>query len=519
MNNKEKEELSILLRTLQIKRAQKSLWEFCKTLAPDFYINGREHLSTICSTLQALYEGRIIKEPPENTWKIVDNTEGLIGYTVCKKLMLNMPPQHGKSRTLVNFCDWIFGRNSNEKIITCSYNDLTASDFSRYTRDGIAQKKNSDDDIDYSDIFPNTKIKEGNAGFERWALEGQHFSYLGAGVGGSITSKGGTILIVDDPIKDAETAYNEGALDKIWRWYTGTFLSRVSAVGGEPIEIVNMTRWSKKDICGRLLDGPESKDWYILKMEAYDKENDKMLCPELLSKKRYTSLSLNMDTAIFRANYHQEPLDIQGCLYQNLKEYDDIPRDEKGNSLFEKIISYTDTADEGNDWLTSIIAGLYKGELWVLDIYYTQEPMEVTEIKTADFLVKNNVNIAKIESNNGGKGFARNVERLIWERHQTKKVAVEWFHQSANKIARILTNASYVINHVFFPQGWNYKYPKFYEHIVTFQKEGKNKHDDAEDCLTGLVEMVAVDVKKPVLYGSDIVTYDDIFSVSYEEYF
>ena len=53
------------------------------------------------------------------------------------------------------------------------------------------QRKNSDDDIDYSDIFPNTKIKDGNAGFEKWALDEQHFSYLSAGIGGPNTSKGG----------------------------------------------------------------------------------------------------------------------------------------------------------------------------------------------------------------------------------------------------------------------------------------------------------------------------------------
>jgi len=481
-------------RQTEIEQAQQSFWHFCKTVAPDFYLDDREHLKIICNILQALYEGRIVRFPPVKEWTIVDSTEGLpTGYQTCKKLMLNLPPQHGKSRTLINFAGWVFGKNPKEKIITCSYNDSTASDFSRYTRDGITVQKIDAADIVYSDIFPKTRIKRSNAGFEKWALEGQHFSYLGAGVGGSITSKGGTILIVDDPVKGAEEAFNENHLDKIWRWYTGTFMSRVSAKGGEPLEIVNMTRWAKKDICGRILDGPEADEWYVLKMEVYNEATDTMLCPDLLSKKRYNSLRNTMDPAIFRANYHQEPVDIQGRLYKDLKEWTDIPRDDNGYPLFEQIISYTDTADEGNNWLCSIVAGVYQGEAWILDVYYTQEAMEITEPATADFLARNDVNLAKIESNNGGRGFARNVERLIWERHQTKSVSVEWFHQSANKIARILTNSSFITNHVFFPPRWNYKYPEFYLAITTFQKEGKNKDDDAADALTGLAEMINED--------------------------
>jgi predicted phage terminase large subunit-like protein len=478
MNYSEKKEITMLLRELEIRNAKKSFWLFCKCMAPDFYLDNRYHLKLLCDDLQKLYEGKLLK--PDGT--------------PFKKFMLNMPPQHGKSRTLVNFCDWVFGQNLNEKIITCSYNDLTASDFSRYTRDGIMQRKNNEEDIDYSDIFPLTKIKDGNAGFEKWALEGQHFSYLGAGVGGSITSKGGSILIVDDPIKDAETAFNEGALDKIWRWYTSTFLSRVSAPSGEPIEIVNMTIWSKNDICGRILTGPEADDWYTILFEAYNEVTDKMLCPELLSYKRYCSQRTNMDDAIFRANYHQEPVDIQGRLYQDLKEYNDFPKDDKGNILFESLISYTDTADTGADNLCSIVGGVYKGEIWVLDIYYTNEAMEVTEPGTADFLVGNLIGghsiKAKIESNNGGRGFARNVDKLIWDRHKTRKVNVEWFHQSENKVARILTNASYITNHMFFPKGWSYKYSEAYKHVASYQKVGKNKHDDIEDVLTGLAEMV-----------------------------
>jgi len=482
----------ILYREHRIRLSRRLFWEFCVTTGDDFYTEDRLHLQYLCRVLQALYEGRIIRYSPDEQWAIVNECPLDREFETCYRLIINIPPQHGKTRTLVNFCKWVLGKNPAERIITCSYNDNTASDFSRYTRDGIVETKNLPQQIVYNDIFPLTRLKEGNAGFEKWALEGQHFNYIGAGIEGSITGKGGTILIVDDPVKDAETAYNENALNRIWLWYSSTFISRVSAESKEPIEIVMMTRWSKKDPCGRILSGPEAKSWFVVKMEAYNENTDQMLCPSLLSKKRYLSLQTNMDNAIFRANYHQEPVDILGKLYSDFKEYNELPHDlETGKCLIEKIISYTDTADEGNDFLCSIAAGVYKKEIWILEPYYTSAAMEVTEPGQAAFLVRNKVTKAKIESNNGGRGFARNVERLLWENHQTRVPSIEWFHQTENKMARILTSSSYVVNHVFFPQGWRYRWPEFYTALTTFQKEGKNTHDDAPDCLTGLVEMVA----------------------------
>lgn len=409
------------------------------------------------------------------------------------KLMQNIPPQHGKSRTLIYFCTWVFGRNNSERIISCSYNDDTASDFSRYTRDGINTKKNFGEEIIYSDIFPDTRIKDGNASFQKWALDGQHFNYLGAGVGGSITSKGATILIIDDPVKGAEEALNENHLDKLWLWYTSTFLSRVSADKGEPLEILNMTRWSKKDLCGRLLGedknleytaGAHKEDWYVLKMEAYDSETDSMLCDDFLSKKRYLSQkSLMLDT-IFLANYHQQPIDLQGVLYKSFKTY------EKPPETIKRTMSYTDTADTGSDYLCSIVFGEYNGEAYIKDVYYTQDGMEITEPQTAKFFHENKVNLAYIESNNGGRGFARNVQKLLWEKYQSRQPVIKWFHQGDNKQARIFANSAYVQEHVYFPANWKDRWPEFYAALTTYLKEGKNKYDDAPDCVTGVGEMI-----------------------------
>lgn len=381
---------------------------------------------------------------------------------------------------------WILGIDLTNKIITCSYNDELAVDFSRYTRDGIMQTKTFPHEIIYNDIFPNSKVSRGNSSFHQWALDGSFFSYKGTGIMGSITGKGCNVSIVDDPVKSAAEAFNENALEKVWKWYTGTFLSR-NEEGS--IQIVNMTRWAKNDPVGRILSGPEADEWYVLKLEARDK-NGKMLCEDLLSEKTYMSLRANMDPIIFRANYHQEPVDKEGALYKNLKTYEKVPMDSSGNPLFEQIISYTDTADQGTDYLCSIVAGVYEGEGYILDLLYTQDGMEVTEPKTADMFVKNEVNLARIESNSGGKGFARNVQREIWLRYKTKSVVISWFHQSRNKMARILTNSTFVMNHIYFPINWKDRWPEFFDAITTFKREGGNINDDGPDALTGIAETI-----------------------------
>ena len=183
-------------------------------------------------------------------------------------------------------------------------------------------------------------------------------------------------------------------------------------------------------------------------------------------------------------------VDLSGALYKNLKTYTEIPKDDKGNTVWEQIINYTDTADEGNDWLCSICAGVYNKELYILDVLYTQDGMEITEPATAAMLVNNNVNYALIESNNGGRGFARNVIKLIKQLYRTNKVTVKWFHQNKNKKSRILTNSTFVMGHIYFPANWDIRWPEFYQSIITYQKAGKNKHDDSADCITGLAEMI-----------------------------
>lgn len=651
LERQEQERLYLIDREITLRAGRNNFFNFCQILAPDFFKASRWHLWLLCNTLQALYERHLTKN---YFWKLCtmphipkwvaesidwDRLHDGKPYT---KLMINMSPRSGKTRSLTMFEQWLLGKSKDNRIITVSYNTDLASNISRYVRDGIMQQKNIPTDIVFSDIFPNCRISKGNAGFMKWALEGSFFNYMGTGMEGSLTGSGANCLagdteiitdkgkvllenifgheenynvltfnekegrlefkkilasrkikkqpvmmltfevdsqegygdkvictpehrffvrkcryemgewekpinfsdfqwieakdiccgdwvlnsdfeiyeiddtledvgkddvydlqiednhnffandilthnciICDDLIKNAQEAYNERVLDDIWNWYTGTLMSRAEHTGEGSIEIINFTRWSTKDLCGRILESPMSKDWANLIIPV--EHDGELYCEEILPKDAFERLREGMDTNIFEANYYQKPLDVEGRLFSDLKTYDFLP---EGT---EKFIAYCDTADEGSDYLACICGAVYQGEGYITDIYYTQETMQVTEPKTAELLVKNTINHAKIESNNGGKGFARNVEQIIWDKYHTRQVNIEWFHQTENKMARILTGSTFIQNHVYFPKKWDKRWPDFYKHVMGFSKDGKNKHDDGVEALVEWGKMITGD--------------------------
>ena len=464
-------------RAVENVRARRSFWLYCQRTQPDFYTDEHTHLKHLCTILESFF----YRLPLDSTGRIYDG------------LMINMPPQHGKTRTLVNFCAWALGKIPEHRIITGSYNDDTAQDFSRYARDTIQMQKFDPETTVFSDIFPKVKIKRGSASVTKWALEGQHFNYLGAGMGGSVTSKGATIRIIDDLVKGAKEALNQNYLNDCWRFWSSTMASRRSGVqpAGGLIDILCMTRWALGDICGKELELNPAK-WYVLKMPAYDPKTDKMLCDNFLTKKEYLDIKKTMLPEIFFANYDQEPVDVQGKLYTTLRTYKTFPVDKIGRILFEQIKCYCDTADQGADYLCNLIYGIYDGKAWVLDVYYTKDGMEITEPETAKRLHQWKVNHCVIESNSGGRGFARNVKRHLKEDQKNKKCVVMWFHQAENKRARIIANSASVMQRIFFPVDWQTRWPLFYEHVTKFTKEGTGQFDDAPDTLTGAVERLVV---------------------------
>lgn len=451
-----------LQEALAVKKARRDFWSFCCLLYPEFYKESRPYLKDLCQTLQAFYNGSIDKQI----------------------LIINMPPRHGKTFTARLFVLWMFGQNPRTKIITGSYNQILSGLFAQQTRDGIMVENENVKQKYFSDIFPDTTIKQGDAAKGFWSLDGsEEKNYLATSPGGTSTGIGANFLIVDDIIKNNEEAANELVKDKHWEWYNNTLVQRMERPRKQ---ILIMTRWASDDLVGRTLERKADKCHLITYKAVQD--DGSMLCDEIMTKAEYEDVISEMGEDIASANYQQEPIDLKGRLYTSFKTYDRLPVDEQGNSLFEGIYSYTDTADEGADYLCTIIWGVYMREAYVLDVYYTQAGMEITEPETAKRFQAFEVNRSRIESNNGGSGFARNVKRISEEQLKNFKTVIKWFHQSKNKKARIISNATWVMEHVLYPSNWRHKWPEYYTAMLRYQRDGENKHDDAPDCTTGVAE-------------------------------
>lgn len=360
--------------------------------------------------------------------------------------------------------------------MTGSYNETLSSTFAKQVRDMIATEQTRGVTV-YRDIFPDTKIKYGEASMNKWALEGsQVANYLATSPTGTATGFGADLIVIDDLIKNSEEAYNSNVLEKHIDWFTNTMLSRTEK--GFKLIII-MTRWASNDLAGFILSNYD--DVVHINYKAIN-DDGTPLDEETLSLEDFEFKTKNMAKEIVYANYQQEPIDIKGRLYSEFKTYIDLPKEK-----IVKIASYCDTADTGDDFLCNIIYADCKDSAYILDVIYTKEAMEITEPLVAEAYKKFNVNVADIESNNGGRAFARNVERITRDKGNYKTV-IKWFHQSGNKIARILSNSAWVNANIYMPVDWKNKWPEFAKDIISYQKEGKNKHDDGPDTLTGIAE-------------------------------
>ena len=139
-----------IVRGAKIELAKRSFWYFLKATYPSFYQEDRPHLKILAEALQETYESK-------------DR----------KRLMINMPPRHGKSFTLINFCQWVLGKDNANKVISVSYNESLSSRFSKGVKEQIETANIDENKITFQDVFPETKVKHGDSSVSMWSLDGQ----------------------------------------------------------------------------------------------------------------------------------------------------------------------------------------------------------------------------------------------------------------------------------------------------------------------------------------------------------
>lgn len=422
-----------------------------------------------------------------------------------KRLIISMPPQHGKSegatRRLMSF---IAGIRPDDKMALASYSASKAQKFGREIMTIMREKE-------YKDIFPKVKYPErgytgakANTNLERESINSDG-SMKFVGISGGLTGDPIDIMLCDDLYKDWEEANSPIVQLHVWNWYTTVAETRLH---NDSQQLITFTRWSDQDLIAKLIDlglvvtydGKKTLDEVInsLRYDQYllvnfqalkegkptefdPREEGEALWPEKHSRRKLESARAK-DADKFDCLYQGNPQSKEGLMYSKpFKTYANPPE-------FKIVKNYTDTADSGNNYLCSIVYGVPLAgtdpHKYVLDVLYTQDEMGKTENQTAEMLNRNKVNQAWIESNNGGKGFARNVKKLVDE-----SVNVDWFYQGSNKEARIYSNSASVNNEIVFPDDWHIRWPIFYKHVTKYKKLFKaNDFDDAPDVLTGIIE-------------------------------
>lgn len=242
-----------------------------------------------------------------------------------KRLMIFMPPRHGKSMLASEFFPaWYLGRNPEHYVIASTYAQELADDFGRKVKGQI-------EDPAYGAIFPGVRLAEDSKSVKRFHLEGgteigtaQRGAYYAVGIGGPLTGRGAHLLLIDDPVKNREEADSEIVRKRIKEWFTSTAYTRL--MPGARIVVIQ-TRWHEDDLSGWLLKEHPHEGWEVLDLPALD--GDKPLWPEQYDREALLRIKQAVGPRDWSALYQQRPSPDEGTFFQRawFKTWTDRPKD------------------------------------------------------------------------------------------------------------------------------------------------------------------------------------------------
>ena len=406
-----------------------------------------------------------------------------------KNLMVFMPPQRGKSELSTRRVPAkMLGDNPDLKIGVAAYNHTIAAKFNRDIQRIISTDA-------YKELYKNTQLNDNNVrtvgnylkNTDEFEIVYKKGSFVSVGVGGSLTSRQLDIAIMDDLYKDAQSAWSQTIRENVKDWYSTVLKTRLHK---DSQQLLVFTRWHEEDLAGYLLR-TEPENWEVVFFEAIrtQKKNDddirevgETLWPEKHSPDDVRKIKKN-DPITFESLYQQNPTPKEGLLFSE-SELKRFTLDMIKDSTPDGIISVADTADEGDDSMGQPIGYVFGKDIYIVDVMFTKDPIEVTQPRSAILLDKYNVKEATFESNNGGKGYAQKVKEL-----KKGKTTIKWKHTSQNKHTKIIMASGIIKEHFFFRKDIDdhEEYKRYMYELTHYPKNGKVKHDDAADC-TAMLE-------------------------------
>ena len=405
-------------------------------------------------------------------------------------LAVSMPPGTGKSTLALFYITWLAGKYPEKPILTGSH----ANSFLNGAYQECLRMMDKDGDYLWHDVFPELSVIGTNAkdmliDVGRSKRDGKRFASLefssvGSGNAGKVRAE--ELLYCDDLIPDLETALSADRLEKLWQQYTTDLRQRKI---GDAVELHIATRWSVRDVIGRLesqyADADKSRFIVMPALDENDQSNFDYPIEAGFTTRFYHEQRDIMDDASWRALYMNQPIEREGLLYSEneLRRYFELPEGDP-----DAIISVCDTKDKGTDFCVMPVAYQYGQDYYIEDVICDNSNPEIVEPRLTAKCLKHRIQMSRFESNSAGGKIAEKIQNEVKAQGGRTKITTKYTTQ--NKETKIIMAEPWVKQHCLFKDSSVIKddkeYRNFLGQLCSYTMMGRNKHDDVCDAMAML---------------------------------
>lgn len=420
---------------------------------------------------------------------VVDALQALCGDDELDLLAVSLPPGVGKTTLAIFLLTWIAGRDPNHPNLTGSH----SNSFVRGVYDECLRLFDAQGEYLWHDVFPAVQVSSTNAKDCRIDLDKcQRFETLeftSIGTGNAGLYRAANLLYCDDLVSGIEVALSKERLDKLWETYTTDLRQR--KIGDKCKELHIATRWSVHDVIGRLEreyeNNPRAKFIRFPAMNENDESNFDYDYGVGFTTKFYREQRDIMDSVSWKALYMNQPIEREGLIYHpdELRRFFELPTQEP-----DAVIGVCDTKDKGADYAFLPVGYVYGQDYYIGDCICDNGLPDTVDIRLADILVRDKVNMCRFESNSAGRRVAEKIQGEVKKLGGITNITTKF--TTANKETKIIVNSAWVKEHCLFLDESKYKrnsdYGRMMDMLCSYTVAGKNKHDDVPDGMAMFAE-------------------------------